>query len=89
MIHPSQLPLRVLFSPEYVLHLREVLTEWRDDESGETPEKIAFLLDYTYALDKYPRRCATMLKGADARTFTLLNMLAKELGYFVGFASIE
>ncbi|KDQ61180.1 hypothetical protein JAAARDRAFT_191287 [Jaapia argillacea MUCL 33604] len=74
---------------ECVNRLRNVLLSWkRDAKEGEEscPEKIMCLLQHKYAQAGLK---ASALKGIDAHKMALLDLLAKELGFRLGLASVE
>lgn len=69
-----------------VTKLRQLLTSWRrhlgDDD---VPEKIMYLLSHKYS---QANLSGSALKGADANTMAILNVLADELGFHLGLANV-
>lgn len=61
-----------------------VLLAWRDDKSGNTPEKLLYLLDHKYSEANLK---ASALKGADAQKVALLDVLARKHGFRMGLAN--
>lgn len=68
-----------------VQKLREILLAWQQDEDGTAPEKVVYLLTYKYSQANLR---ASALKGADAHRVAILDMLAKELDFHLGLASV-
>lgn len=70
---------------EYSAGLRHSLSSWEEGK-GSTPEKIFYLLERSYS---QANLCGGALTGTDSQKVALLEMVAKELGFHLGLASIE
>lgn len=63
--------------------LREVLTSWRDDDGGLS--KIIYLLNHKYS---QANLSGSALKGADAQLISILEEVARPLGFRLGLANL-
>ncbi|TCD68486.1 hypothetical protein EIP91_010661 [Steccherinum ochraceum] len=71
---------------EFPKQVRPVLEAWQRDGGKAAPEKILCLLTHQYSQANIS---ASDLKGVDAQKIALLAPLASELGFHLGFATIE
>ena len=69
-----------------VNELRRILLSWKQDDPEEAPRKILYLLDHKYSQANLK---GSALKGADAHKLAILNVLAEQLGFRLGMASLE
>lgn len=65
--------------------LRHVLLSWKQDDWGNAPQKIVYLLDHKYSLANLR---GSALKGGDAQIVALLDLLAKQHGFRLGLAHV-
>lgn len=66
--------------------LRNALLAWNASVSGQSPEKILYLLEHQYSQANLR---GSALKGKDAQHVALMESLAQELGFCLGLASAE
>ncbi|KAI0089277.1 hypothetical protein BDY19DRAFT_1070864 [Irpex rosettiformis] len=87
LIHTTQ-SLRPALSAKTDLtdRLRAILMTWKKDKGRGHPLKLLYLLDRTYPQADLR---VSALKGADAYKVAMLDTLAKETGFRLGFASVE
>ncbi|KDQ61218.1 glycosyltransferase family 8 protein [Jaapia argillacea MUCL 33604] len=89
LIHTTNALRPALSSAQgYVESLRHILLSWRKAAkyTGDCPVKLFCLLDHQYTQANLR---GSALKGIDAHKMALLVLLAKELGFHLGLASVE
>lgn len=87
LIHTATTPRPALSDNESAKKmLRDALLAWKASEGPQCPEKVVYLLEHQYPQETLRK---SALKGRDAQHATLIEALAKELGFRVGLASVE
>ncbi|KZT09482.1 uncharacterized protein LAESUDRAFT_756442 [Laetiporus sulphureus 93-53] len=65
--------------------LRRVLLSWKQNLDGKAPSKVVYLLDHKYSLASLR---GSALKGDDAQLVATLDVVAKQLDFRIGLATV-
>ena len=86
LIHTTTTLRPVLWNSDMLSkRIRHILRAWMLDGGVSAPRKIIYLLEHKYSQANLR---ASALKGVDAYKVAILDPLAKELGFHLGFASV-
>ena len=86
LIHTVQSLRPALSSNEdFTIAVRRVLRAWNKSDI-DAPEKILYLLDHKYS---QANLCAGALKGTDAHKIANLGIIAKDMGFQLGLATLQ
>ncbi|TCD68477.1 hypothetical protein EIP91_010652 [Steccherinum ochraceum] len=86
LLHTTEAPLPTLsLKADFRGAIKSAFEAWKQ-RAQNSPEKVAFLLDFDYEDDDFK---LVEMKGTDAHIVPILSSVAIELGFHVGFATAE
>lgn len=87
IIHTTTAPRPALSTKTSTIErIRHILLSWKQNNDGETPEKLVYLLKHDYSGEKLS---GSILKGSDAGVVACLESLGQEAGVRLGLATLE